>query len=129
MNTSAQQSAGGGQAGATGQGALLAARTKNAGTADAAIAQSARNQGQNLSEAALGTSKANADLQQRQQQSGISGMEGLYGTDLGASQNALGLSNSALTGANQSAANNPWMKLLMQGVQSGGQVGAAALGG
>lgn len=108
MNTSAQQSAGGSNAGAAGQGALMAARTRNAGTADAAVAQSTRQSGANLSKAALGTSMANANLQQKQQQEGISGQEGLYGQDLGASARALGLSNQALAGADKSSKQNPW---------------------
>jgi hypothetical protein len=37
IDTANKQTAGGTQAGAVGQGALLAARTRNAGTADAAI--------------------------------------------------------------------------------------------
>lgn len=101
MNTSAQQSAGGANAGAVGQGALLAARTKNAGTADAAIAQSGRQASQQLGKSALDISGKNADLQQTQQQEGLRGEQGLYGTELGASQNALGLSNQALGLANQ----------------------------
>lgn len=100
LNTSAQQSAGGSQAGAVGQGALLASRTKNAGTADAAIAKSAENAGGLLSKAALGTQEANANLKQKQQQEGLSGMQSLYGTDLSGGENALGLSNSALDIAN-----------------------------
>src|ERR1700743_2568467 len=101
MNTAAQQSAGGANAGAVGQGALLAARTKNAGTADAAIAQSGRQASQTLRDSALKTTMANANLQQQQQQEGLRGEQGLYNTDLGASQNALGLSNQALNYANQ----------------------------
>src|ERR1700743_1182067 len=68
MNTAAQQSAGGANAGAVGQGALLAARTKNAGTADAAIAQSARNASQQLGKTAVNTEIGSADLANRQQQ-------------------------------------------------------------
>lgn len=126
MNTAGQQSAGGTQAAATGQGALLASRTKNAGTADAAIADSARKAGALASNAALSTEVKNADLQQRQRQEGLSGLGSLYGETLGASDTALGLSNQALQGAGSSAANNPWNKLLLQGVQSGGVAAAGA---
>ncbi len=100
QNTAAQQSSGGSQAGAVGQGALLASRTKNAGAAQNAIAQSARVAGQSLSKAALSTQQQNANLQNRNQQAGLSGLEGLYGTELGGSEQALGLSNSALNVAN-----------------------------
>src|SRR5271165_169743 len=128
MNTAAMQSAGGSQAGAVGQGGLLAARTRNAGAAQNAVGAGARQAGQNLSNAAVGTQLQNANLQQKQQQAGISGLGGLYNTELGQGENALGLSNQALSGANASAANNPYMQLLMQGMQSGGQVGAAYAG-
>jgi hypothetical protein len=127
MDTAAQQSAGGSMAGATGQGALLAARTKNAGAAQNAIQQSGRQASQNVSDAAVGTEVANANLQQKQQQAGITGEENLYNTELGGSQNALGLSNSALNTANSADANNPYMQLLQSGIAAGGQVGAAAL--
>lgn len=126
MNTAAQQSAGGSTAGAIGQGALYAARTRNAGGAKAAIGQGVRGAGQNLSNAAVGTELSNANLQQRQQQAGMSGLESLYGTDIGAGENALGLSNNALGVANQADANNPWMKILQTGMSAAGD---AASGG
>lgn len=130
MNTSAQQSAGGTNAGAVGQGALLASRTRNAGTADAAIAQSARQSGQQLGDAALKTTMGNANLQQQQQQEGLKGLQGLYGTELGASQNALGLSNSALEGASKSGGmNNPWNQYGLQYLKGAQSAAAAAAGG
>jgi hypothetical protein len=128
QNTAAQQSAGGSQAGSVGQGALLAARTRNAGAAQNAIAQGGRQASQNLSNAAVGTQVRNAGLQQQNQRAATSGLESLYGTELGGSESALGLSNSALNTANQSAANNPWMKLLQSGIAAGGQAGAAYAG-
>jgi hypothetical protein len=100
QNTAAQQSAGGSMAGTVGQGALLAARTRNAGAAQNAIAQGGRQASQNLSNAAVGTQVRNANLQQQNQQSATKGLESLYGTELGGSQSALGLSNSALNTAN-----------------------------
>lgn len=121
QNTAAQQSAGGSMAGTVGQGALYAARTRNAGAAQNAIAQGGRQASENLSNAALKTQQQNANLQQQNQRAATSGLENLYGTELGGSENALGLSNSALQGANQTAGNNPYMKLLMQGIQAGGQ--------
>lgn len=82
MKTSNMQTAGGANAGAVGQGSLLAARTKNAGTADAAIAKSGETAGQNLSKANLGTNIENAQVQQQQQKEGLSGLQGLYGTNV-----------------------------------------------
>lgn len=129
MNTASQQSAGGANAGAVGQGALLAARTKNAGTADAAIAQSGRQASQTLGDSALKTSMANANLQNQQQQEGIRGEQSLYNTDLGASQNALGLSNQALSGAAGASANNPWNKYGTDELQGLNQIAASFAGG
>lgn len=101
IDTAAQQSAGGSTAGAIGEGRLYAARTRNAGGAKAAIGEGVKNAGRNLSDAAVNTEVQNANLKQKQQQAGISGMENLYGTELGGGEDALGLSNSALNIANQ----------------------------
>ena len=84
MTTSAEQGAGGTQAGATGQGALLASRTKNPGTAQAAIAQSARTAGEQLSKANLGIQTPNVALKEQQRQSGLRGLENLTGLETGA---------------------------------------------
>lgn len=100
MNTAAQQSAGGSAAGAIGAGKLYSARTKNAGGAKAAIGEGVRNAGRNLSDTALETELQNANLQQKQQQEGLGGLEHLYGTELSGGENALGLSNQALGVAN-----------------------------
>jgi hypothetical protein len=126
MNTSAQQSAGGSTAGAIGEGRLYAARTKNAGGAKQAIGEAVRGAGENLSNAAVGTELSNANLQQKQQQAGQSGLSNLYGTDLSQGNEALGLSNQALNIANQ--AKPFWQQALLQGMQSGGQAAAAYLG-
>jgi hypothetical protein len=128
QNTAAQQSAGGSNAATVGQGALLASRTRNAGAAQNAIAQGGRQASENLSNAAVGTQVNNANLQQKQQQAGIQGEQQLYGTTLGGGMNALGLSNQSLGVAGQADANNPWMKLAQQAIQSAGQAGAAAGG-
>jgi hypothetical protein len=127
QNTAAQQSAGGSNAATVGQGALLASRTRNAGAAQNAIAQGGRQASENLSNAAVGTQVNNANLQQKQQQAGITGEDNLYGQTLGGGLNALGISNKSLDVANSADANNPYMKLLQSGIQAGGQ--AAAGGG
>lgn len=128
MNTAAMQSAGGSQAGTVGQGALLAARTRNAGAAQNAVGAGSRAAGANLSNAAVGTQVKDANLAQQHQQQGISGETGLYNTDLGASENALGISNSALSGAsNTGGMNNPWDQFGMQYMKSA--MAAAAAGG
>jgi len=65
--TAGMQSGGGTQAAATGQGALRAARTRNIGGGDAAIASAARSGGQQASNAALQTVLKNSALKQTQQ--------------------------------------------------------------
>lgn len=126
MNTSSQQSLGGSNAGVTGQAGLEAARTRNIGGTTAALdASSQAGQRQN-SENAIGTDLENAKLQQTQTQEGLNGLNSLYGTNVNAEMGEQGISNQALNNANQ--VQNPWMKLLMQGMQSGGQDAAAFLG-
>lgn len=107
MNTAAQQSAGGSQSAAIGQGGLLAARTGNAGAPQAAISEASRNAGQSLSKAALGIQGEQAERQQQQRDNAIKGLGGLYGTTQGAATGNLGeLSN--LSNANTNASNASW---------------------
>lgn len=107
MNTGAQQTAGGSNAAAVGQGALRAARTRNAGAPAAAEAASNRAAGETLSKGRLGVDTANAELKARQQQQGAQGLESLYGTNTGASVNALGQVASNVN-ANTNAENASW---------------------
>lgn len=90
MNTDVQQSAGGTQAAAVGQGALQTARTRNAGGTDAAIGVASRGAGETASRGALATQMANAKLKESQHRAAVSGLEGLYGTNMGTSVGALG---------------------------------------
>lgn len=123
MNTAAQQSAGGGNASAIGQGDLYAARTRNAGGAKEAIGAATRGSGENLSNEAVNNQVQNANLQQKQRQEGLSGEQGLYGTELGGGEQALGLSNQALGLANQ-AKPSFWQQM----AESGGNPIAAGIG-
>lgn len=106
QGTAAQQSAGGSQAATVGQAGLLGARTGNKGAGDAAIAAGQRTAGDQLSKAATGIQTNNAGLEQKQQQAGISGMENLYGTNMGSAIGALNTSNQALSGAQGSSQDN-----------------------
>src|ERR1019366_2252157 len=87
FNTDAQQSAGGSQASAVGQGALLGARTRNSGAAASAIDSAARSGGEQLSKNALGVQRANAGLKEQQRQSGLGGLQSLTGLETGAANN------------------------------------------
>lgn len=101
MTTAAQQSAGGSTAGATGQGALLASRTKNAGTADAAIGQSARSAAQALSKASTGIAQSNANLKQSNQRAALGELGGLESGQVSGANQALGIVPSAVNANNQ----------------------------
>lgn len=127
QTTAAEQTAGGANAGATGGALLRAVRTRNAGAAPAAIDSASRAGSQNLSQTNAGIQTRNADLQQKQRQEGISGLGSLYGENVGAGEEALGLSSGALKDAGSLP--DFWQQLLLQGVQSAGQVGSAALTG
>jgi hypothetical protein len=128
QNTAAQQSAGGGTAGAIGAGKLYAARTRNAGGAKQAIGQAVRGAGSNLSNAALSTEQQDAALQQRNRQAGLSGLEGLNAEQTTAGENALGLSNQALNIANE-AKPSYWQQMaLAAGTPIAKGVGGAVSG-
>ena len=131
ITTAGEQSAGGSMAGATGQGALLAARTRNAGAGANAIQQSGRNAGDQLSRVATGTEVGSANLANEQQQNAQKGLEGIAGTELGGSLNALGLGNQALNVENQ-AKPSFWSQLATTGaknlVNAGLDAGEAGLG-
>ena len=76
----------------TGEGKLAALRTRNAGGFAPALAEASRQQGRNLATGALDVANQNAMLKQQQQQSGIAGLQGLYGTDTSQQLKAMGLS-------------------------------------
>jgi hypothetical protein len=125
IQTSNMQTAGGANAGAVGQGSLLAARTKNAGTADAAIAKSGEAAGQNLSRANLATQNENIGIKNQQQEEGLKGLQGLYGTNEAQALGGLNASNNALA-TEIKAPQSFWQKYLqgaganaMNGIISG----------
>lgn len=129
-NTSAQQSAGGTQAAAVGQGALRAARTRNAGGADAAVGASARSAGQQLSNAGLSTVLKNASLKQNEQSQAEGELGNLYSTSVTGGNAALG-ATAANVNANTGASNASWdwaTDLLDPALKAAGQ-GAAAFAG
>ena len=125
MNTGVQESAGGTQAAAVGQGGLLAARTRNAGGADAAIADASRGAGETAAKGALGTQIANSQVKQRQQQAGLGGLESLYGTNEGSSIGALGeVAGNVNADVNQQNASYDWTRAL-SAISQAAQAGAA----
>jgi hypothetical protein len=91
MLVAGEQGAGGANAGLTGQANLQAARTNNTGALSGVLDQAARAKTQTLSNNALGVQNLNTQTKLKQQQAGLSGLEGLYGTDVGAQLKAQGL--------------------------------------
>ena len=116
MNTANQQSIGGANAAAAGEGANLAARTRNAGAFQPAISEANREGARQLSQNALGIQGQNEQLRQRQQQAALAGLQGLYGTEMNTALGAGNLQNDFLkTGvaSNAQTANTGvgWAKL------------------
>lgn len=95
-----QTQAGQATAGALGAGkeaALLnASRTGNASSVPGVIDATTRGAMQQQSNNVLGTNLANDELKQKQQQAGASGLQDLYGTDVGAALKSLGLEDESI---------------------------------
>jgi hypothetical protein len=130
-NTNAEQSAGGTQSAAVGQGALRAARTRNAGGGDAATEASARHAGEQLSQAGLNTRLANARIKAQQQGEAESGLGNLYGQSVSGGNQALGeVASNVNANANAENASWDWAKDLFDPIiQAAGQGAGAAAGG
>jgi hypothetical protein len=129
MNTGAQQSAGGAAAGAVGQGALRAARTRNRGGANAATEASTRAASQTLSKGLLDVQEANARLRAQQQQEGAGGLERLFGTTTGAGVNSLGeVASNANANTNAANATWDWAKNLFDPLLAAGGSAAPTIG-
>lgn len=111
MNTAAEQTAGGSAASAVGQGGLHAARTRNAGGSDAAIADSVRGAGRQLSQGVLGTQIANAKLKQQQQEAARGQLSQLFSNQQGAAVGALGqVAGNVNADTNAENASWDWVK-------------------
>ena len=117
QTTAAEQTAGGANAGATGGALLRASRTRNVGAAPAAIAQANRQGSQDLSQTNAKIQTNNANLKNNQRQAGLSGLEGLYGQDVNAANQDLGISTNALNDAGHLS--DFWKGLVYPGGQNG----------
>jgi hypothetical protein len=126
MNTSSQQSLGGGTAATTGTANLEAARSKNVGGFQGAVGSANRGTQRQASQNALGIQTQQANLQEAQKQQALSSLQGLYGTDVSGSNAYLNTSNTALN--NENTAPNFWQQYLLQGAKAAGGAAAAAAG-
>jgi hypothetical protein len=109
MTTAALQGAGGAQAATVGGGIQRAAGTNNAGAFDASAGQAGHDATSALTDAALGVQNRDADLKQQQQQFGVQGLNNQYQTNVGAGENALGLSTNAVNSA-VNAGQSGWLQ-------------------
>lgn len=107
MNTAAQQSAGGAVAGATGAMGRAAARTRNAGGYAAAGDEAAREGARSASQRSVEIAGSNEQLKQQQRQSALKGLQGLYGTDVGASLESMGLIPGEINAGTNAAKKQP----------------------
>lgn len=107
METGAEENAAGSGASAIGAGNLAAARTRNAGGFGQAVSDASRGAGETLSRGLLGARNANAELKQHQRDSAVNGLEGLYGTNVGGANTALG-NVAANVNADTNAENASW---------------------
>lgn len=125
MNTASMQSSGGSTAGAVTQGNLQAARTGNTGAYQTSLSEAVRRGMQESGDNALKTDLVDTGLKEQQRQEGLSGLSGLYNSNLGASTgelNAENQSTQALTQAGQSG----WLQNMTGIMGAVGSVGSAA---
>ena len=126
QTTAAEQTAGGGAAGATGGAILRAARTGNIGAAQPAISEASRNASQRLSQTNAGIQTNSADLGAKRQMQAQGGLGSLYGENVGAAGNALNASNSSLKGAGDLS--NFWQQWLLNAQSGAAQAAQGNLG-
>lgn len=119
MFAASAQGAGGANAGVTGQANLESARTRNSGGFSSALDSAARSKQQSLSENALGVQNQNAELKQKQQQAGLSGLESQSGMDVNAQLKAMGLQTGDIDAATKAQGPGAFKDIL-------GAVGAAS---
>lgn len=109
MLVAGEQGAGGATSGITGQAGLQALRTRNSGALSGVLDQAARTKQQTLSQNALGVQNESARLAQQKQSQALSGLQGLYGTDVGAQLKAMGIQTGDEQAAVQ-AGDSGWLQ-------------------
>lgn len=107
MDTSALEGGGGATAAAVGQGALRAARTRNAGGGDASLESSVRGGGETAARGILANRMKNVEVKSGQQERAESGLNSLFAENLGGGNQALGNVSSAVN-ADTQAKNASW---------------------
>ena len=109
MLVAGEQGAGGATAGVAGAAGLNAMRTRNSGALSGVLDQAARTKQQQLSQNALGVQNESAKLAQAKRASALGGLQGLYGTDVGAQMKAMGIQNEDINSEIE-AGKSGWVK-------------------
>lgn len=91
MLVAGEQGAGGATGSLAGEATLGAARSRNTGALAGTLAEIARSKSRQLSQNALDVQGMQAREKQRQRSEGLRGLEGIYGTDVGAQLKEQGL--------------------------------------
>lgn len=125
MLVAGEQGAGGTNAAITGQAGLEAGRTRNSGATSSILDQAARRMGQTNSQNALNVENASANLANDKQQAAQKGLEGLYGTDVGAQLKGMGLQNEDLNTELQ-AGKSGWLQDVEGGLDTLGGLASSA---
>jgi hypothetical protein len=96
MLVAGEQGAGGATAGIAGAAGLNAMRTRNSGALSGVLDQAARTKQQQLSENALNVQNQSAKLAQAKRAAALGGLQGLYGTDVGAQMKSMGIQSDEI---------------------------------
>lgn len=129
MTTAAEQSAGGALGAATGRAQQEAAASRNSGSFAPVLDEASRDAGRNLSDTTLGIKNKNALLKESQRQSGLGGLENMFGTENSDVLSSLGLQNQS-TNSLVNAGNSGWFQNMLgfMNAASGAGKSAADLG-
>lgn len=123
--------AGGAASGIVGQQGLQAARSRNVGGSAGVLDEAAREKMRTSAGVGLDVATKNAMLQQQQRAAGLKGLEGLYGTDVGAqlkAQSLVPLDIDAWSKANQTG----WMQntaMMLEALKPSASGGGMGIGG
>jgi hypothetical protein len=125
MLVGGEQGAGGAAAGITGQAGLQAARTRNTGAFGGIADMAARRKLQQESQNALNVQAQNAQLKQQQRAEALRGLQGVYGTDVGAQLKSMGLIPEDI-GTELAAGRQGWLQNTEGALGTLGNIGLGA---
>lgn len=122
MLANAFGSSGGATSGITGQANLQAGRSRNDAGFSTALAEAARARTAAAAHASEGIAENNANLKQDQSNNAAKMLAGLYGTDVGAQNDALNTANNA-TNTGIEAGKSGWLQNMNQTLAAIGSLG------